>query len=759
MKLKKISFDYISLLKYISLFFFYMVISSIQKEENVYSVSVFISSLFSGSNIFLTLLLHFGTLLLNGGKGLLLAVSCSDGCIIITYLLYKKYKKQAGLEIFTYSLLSLIPFVFLGNTLVFIDYTTRILQTVFSGLLTLVLFKTVKAVNEKGLKFKLNYEEYLTVALSTVILGIGISNFTSPLIWKAICVFLILLISYVYRIGISSLTASILGLSTAIYYNDVTFVAVFLLLAVSTETVMPISRYLASCVIILTDYVIFYFFKAYGSYTLTDFFATLIPTLTFTIIPCKIIDKLKDKLYLFREKQLTRQAINRSRIMLSNKLYDLSGVFTEIASAFDSSSQKKIDEAKAKKSIKKEIISNVCETCINKNVCKNQTVEQEGLIEKLIDIAIAKGKLTLIDFPKELCENCIHANNVLFALNKMMGEYRKYLLEQMNMNLSRNLLKEETLGVSEVLRGLALETGTTLKYQSKLEREIANELFCSGVLLSELLIYGEGKNTSVSMVITMKEFSLSVIENAIKKISGFSMTLCEKIDISDEKVYLSFKISAEYDAVFGLSIGRKDGSLKSGDTYSVLRIKDDKFLVALSDGMGSGEEAEKISSTSLSLIETFYKAGLSDELILTTINKLLNVNCEDNFTALDIAVVDLKKCACDFIKYGAPYGYIINKDGIKIVEGNTLPLGILDDLKPSVAHTNLTDGDVLLLITDGVLDAFGSSGDIIDFLRTQPALNPQNLSDKIMEKTLSLTNGEKNDDMTVLAVRIFKKTA
>jgi stage II sporulation protein E len=194
----------------------------------------------------------------------------------------------------------------------------------------------------------------------------------------------------------------------------------------------------------------------------------------------------------------------------------------------------------------------------------------------------------------------------------------------------------------------------------------------------------------------------------------------------------------------------------SGDTHSVMRISGDRFLVALSDGMGSGKNAESISSTSLSLIECFYKAGLNSDLILSTVNTLLAINTEDSFTALDVSVIDLKTCTADFIKYGSPYGFIINDNGIKIVEGSSLPIGIIEQLKPSVCTSPLNDGDVILLLSDGVSDAFGCSSDIIDFLRTLPAKNPQTLANQVLEHAISLNDGQKKDDMTALAVRVFK---
>ncbi len=757
MKTKRLRLDYLTIIKYGILFFTFFVFSSLSKQQSILSVAVFSEAIFSNYNFLATLLLHFSSLLILSNQGMLLSSAIADIIVLIVSFFYKKNHIRINVEIILYSLLSLVPFIFIGSSTSFIDYKERLLSTVFTAFLSFVLYEFSRIALDKGLKFKLNYEEYAITIIFVILFGVGISNFISPLLFKAIAIFILLLASFVYKMGITSIISSILGLTLSIYYTDISYMAIFLILALGTETFSSISRYLSACAIVLTDYIVFFLFKGYSSYALLDFFTALIPSLLFCLIPTKQLTKLKDKLFLFREKQLTRLSINRNRAMLSNKLYDISTVFTEIASTFSDSKESSLDEKKAKSMIKKEVVSSVCLTCPLKNDCKTNFSQKNTIFDKLIDIGVAKGKLTLIDFPKDLCEYCPQTNNILFALNKLLFDYRKHILEEMNLNISRDLLKQETLGISDVLKGLAIESGTQLKYQSKLERQIANELLKQGVIISELLIYGDNKETEVSMVITMKEFSLTHIEKIISKCVGFYMSLSSRHDIDEDKCYLSFRIACEYDAVFGLSIATKNGSIKSGDTHSIIRLKEDKFLVALSDGMGSGEQAEKISSTSLSLIETFYRAGLNEELILTTINKLLNISSEDTFTALDVAVINLKECSGSFIKYGSPYGFIINSDGIKIVEGNTLPLGILENIKPSVAKTQLNDGDIILLLTDGISDSFGSSNEVIDYLRTLPCLNPQTMSDSIISKAIEKTNGKAIDDMTVLAVRVFKK--
>ncbi|MBQ9756458.1 MAG: SpoIIE family protein phosphatase [Clostridia bacterium] len=45
----------------------------------------------------------------------------------------------------------------------------------------------------------------------------------------------------------------------------------------------------------------------------------------------------------------------------------------------------------------------------------------------------------------------------------------------------------------------------------------------------------------------------------------------------------------------------------------------------------------------------------------------------------------------------------------------------------------------------------------MDYLRSVSAKNPQTLADGILKKAIELSLGEKKDDMTALAVRVYKR--
>ncbi len=754
--MKTKAFDYLNVIKYLSIFAIFLCINQFEETVYPYSSALYSSVLATGGNYITSSILYLLAFLVVGRPGLLASGAITILVMLFITLIRLRFKTKNRIEYVFYTAISLLGFLFLGDTAIETQFEKRILCILISSALSLILLTSISALENKGLKYKMNVEDYASIIVSIVVIGVGFSNLFSPFIWKGISLFIILLATYFFKAGISIVVGTSLGVSLALFYGNVNYVGIFALLTLSCEGFSVISRYLGGISIIFCDYLVHLLFNVYPSYDFRELIPVIIATLLFCILPTKLLTFYKDKFSSFSEKVLARQTINRNRTMLSNRLFELSAVFTEMSNAFNSFKKCENTPEKIKNNATKSIKENVCKNCENFSRCsKNQARRDVGL-NKMIDIGIAKGKLSLIDLPDEVGDSCIHPADIIYYTNKFLAEYRNYKLSLLNLSSSRAIISKEAEGVAEILKGLALESGTLLKYQSKLEKTLSDELLKKGFLVSEILIYGEEKNVTVSLILNMKEYSLPALQNAIGRTLKTNVILCEKNNITEEKIHLSFKRRVDFDAVFGIAKVKKDGSEISGDTHSVLRITDEKFIVALSDGMGSGEKAETVSSVSLSLIESFYKAGMNSDLILNTVNKLLSINTEDSFTALDVSVINLKNHTADFIKYGAPYGFIVNEGSVKIIEGNTLPLGILEDLSPSVASTEIFDGDMIILLTDGISDAFGSSSSIIDFLRTVPAKNPQTLSNQILAKAISLSGGKHNDDMTALAVRIFK---
>ena len=225
----------------------------------------------------------------------------------------------------------------------------------------------------------------------------------------------------------------------------------------------------------------------------------------------------------------------------------------------------------------------------------------------------------------------------------------------------------------------------------------------------------------------------------------------EKVTDRGEEKTVHLVTAPVFQVAYGVAEKRRDGEEVSGDSMAVLTPSMNKRIFALSDGMGSGEKASIASKKSLSMIENFYRAGFEEGLILSLVNQLLCLVSEDNFSALDIAVVDLALGGVDIIKMGAASGFILRKSAVEVLRADTPPLGIVDRIAPTTARHQLYDGDMLVLATDGVVDALGENG-VVDVVDEAHTTNPQTLADKLLLGALS--RGAE-DDCTVLVLRIL----
>jgi stage II sporulation protein E len=188
----------------------------------------------------------------------------------------------------------------------------------------------------------------------------------------------------------------------------------------------------------------------------------------------------------------------------------------------------------------------------------------------------------------------------------------------------------------------------------------------------------------------------------------------------------------------------------SGDSKAVLSPSLNKKIFAIADGMGSGQRASLASVRSLNMIENFYRAGFEDGLILSMVNQLLCLVSDEDFSALDIAVIDTADGGLDVIKLGASSGFILRKDAVEVLKSNAPPVGIVDKINPTTSRLQLYDGDMVVMASDGVVDALGEKGvvGVVGEVNTQ---NPQTLADKIL---LSALGEGASDDCTVMVMRL-----
>lgn len=148
------------------------------------------------------------------------------------------------------------------------------------------------------------------------------------------------------------------------------------------------------------------------------------------------------------------------------------------------------------------------------------------------------------------------------------------------------------------------------------------------------------------------------------------------------------------------------GGETCGDTAWSGHLEDGRFLVALSDGMGHGDKAALASQQTVELLRLCLDAGYTRQQTLTAVNGMMLLAGGERFATADVLTLDLWKGQAALDKLGAAASWVCQQGMLSRVTGDTLPLGILEEVDAQGNQFRLNAGDSVVLLTDGVEDAF-----------------------------------------------------
>ena len=206
---------------------------------------------------------------------------------------------------------------------------------------------------------------------------------------------------------------------------------------------------------------------------------------------------------------------------------------------------------------------------------------------------------------------------------------------------------------------------------------------------------------------------------------------------------------------FGITYTRAAGARgeeESGDAFFSFTGENDRFYALLSDGMGSGKEAAVTAGIAGAYLRGMLSSGISHAVALSCLNTLLASRGEECFATVDLLEVDLMSGKAAFIKSGAAGSYVRRGDSLFRISSETAPIGILPDLDAEKTPFRLQDGDVVVLLSDGITGAQEESLWLCEMLTTGWLDDPEEMADKLL--TGARRHNEARDDMTVILLTV-----
>ena len=197
-----------------------------------------------------------------------------------------------------------------------------------------------------------------------------------------------------------------------------------------------------------------------------------------------------------------------------------------------------------------------------------------------------------------------------------------------------------------------------------------------------------------------------------------------------------------------------DAPPENGDAYLLRQARDGQMLIALSDGMGHGEKARRESKKTLEMLALCLEAGYTRDMAMRAVNgMMLAAAQEERYATVDLCTLDLWTGEAILNKLGACPSLLIQGRSIQKICGETLPLGILSHVVPMEHTFRMESGDVLLMMTDGVTDAFPAEDALYAALYRVMGEPPQIIADTLLYEALAAISHRPKDDMSVLCIR------
>lgn len=188
-----------------------------------------------------------------------------------------------------------------------------------------------------------------------------------------------------------------------------------------------------------------------------------------------------------------------------------------------------------------------------------------------------------------------------------------------------------------------------------------------------------------------------------------------------------------------------------GDTAWTGVLEDGRFLAALSDGMGHGEKAALASRQTVELLRLCLDAGYSHQQTLTAVNGMMLLKGGERFATADVLTIDLWKGRAALDKLGAAASWVCQQGVLTRVTGGTLPLGIVEEIAPDDHPLRLCAGDAVVLLTDGVEDAFPTAAALESAItRALTHDDPSDAARALLADAFSADAARRRDDQSAV---------
>ncbi|MCL2573372.1 MAG: stage II sporulation protein E [Defluviitaleaceae bacterium] len=645
-------------------------------------------------------------------------------------------------------------------------FAINLLEAALIFALAIVISKGISCVAPRAKRKPLSNEELIAVAVLVGILAVGTSDVH---IWQLsfryfFAMIIVLLSAQSGGAAIGAASGILLGfLLNLTGFEYIYFAVLLAVCGFAAGSVRKYNKLFQILAFVLAGVACILYFDI-SLLTTSLLFSSIAAATSFYFLPTNLL--LNIHASVNPATQDTNDYIHTLKNRIVDRVHDFASGYGKLSSMFEIRSVVQPKSIALKTSDFSESMKNdFCLKCHRHNTCwKEKSEKMKAHVAQLVAKSEKLGKIDIEDAPLDLSATCIAPVDFVRSLWAQIS--RSHFEKDLEVRLTetRALVAQQFQELSIVMYEFADELDTTLNSRKESENRIISELQKQGIEVENVIVI-ENKRGKYEISLSAKRKSdirqTRDISMALSRVTGRDMSLVgERFD--GRVVHMEFFEKHKFYVHSGVAKASKGTTSESGDSFSLIQLKDGRCLAALSDGMGSGKKAKEESEIAIELLEELMERGFEREITMRLINSaLLMKSGEESFSTLDICLLDMGTGLAEFVKVGAAASYLMRAGEVSAIGSWTLPVGILESIDIDVQKKQLGHGDIVVMMTDGVADSLKGVAakrpwieNLLTRLRTG---NPQDIAEKVISAAKDNYGDEVGDDMTVMVLRISER--
>lgn len=410
--------------------------------------------------------------------------------------------------------------------------------------------------------------------------------------------------------------------------------------------------------------------------------------------------------------------------------------------------------------MKEDVKERVCKECERKEVCR-----AHEMLEEILCTVENYGAELNIEVKRKMQKKCIHTPLFLRTVLDVYKIQKQRQTWKQRMEESRKGCASQLDTFAQMIQHSTKELDASIFEDDFLAKKIRTRATKMGLKLLSM-VFMVTKNGRYEIHVTVKALkgesvASKDVAKMISECTGRRMVLGkeERLSVGAEYGTIVCVESARFHTLQGVAMIGKECEKISGDNFSLIELPGGKQGAILSDGMGAGQVAFRESAMVVEILEELLIAGFPRETALQMLNTAMVMGRQEvRFSTIDMSVFDLYTGKCEITKAGASTTFIKRKDRVERIKSTSLPMGVMTTLEPDTTEWQLESGDMVIMITDGVMDALpvGEQEILMQMILEGTQIrNPKEIAHHILEQVLACSGELPLDDMTVLVIGMW----